>query len=107
MNLRVEELKRILENNPINAKIIEEEEKRTRNKSHHEDLVKFIRNYHQRQFNTIAISMGKPENTMMICDRIFRVYNNRINYEPSEVQKAYDNIQEINKALYYLYCKII
>ena len=46
MNLRVEELKRILENNPINAKIIEEEEKRTRNKSHHEDLVKFIRNYH-------------------------------------------------------------
>ena len=104
MEMRIEELQRILLNNPINADIIEEEQTKVRTIEHHKKLIEYIDNYHKRQFNTIAISMGKPKNTINICDRIFRVFNDKIHYEPSEVNKAYSNIQELNKALYLLHC---
>ena len=46
MNMLTEELNRIKQNHPINANIIEEEQNKTIISQHHEDLVKFINNYH-------------------------------------------------------------
>ena len=104
MQMRTEELKRILQHNPMNADIIENESRKLRTTQHHKNLINFINNYHYRAFNQIAKSVGKPEDYMMICNRIFRVSKRKIDHQKPGAQTAYDNIQEINKALYYLHC---
>ena len=44
--MRTEEFKRLLQSHPINANIIEEEQTKARTTKHHEELIKYIDNYH-------------------------------------------------------------
>lgn len=105
--LRQEELERIFNNHEYAKGIIEDQIVNGRCIENYQKLIKFINGFHNRAFNNVAISHGDPKNMQSIGDRIIRTFKRKIDCGTMKARNAYDNIQDIQKGLYYLYCKFL